>query len=167
MLQESMDAYQALSDGEFTFGDVASVAGVGMAALGAFLDPAGALVGAALGPLLDWVANNVSFVKEPLDMLLGDPPEISAYAQGWAQTAAGLGALCQEHLGTVQQNIGQWTGLGAEAFLKVQDNLAKAFEASARMADIMSKAVQGAGMIVGVLRELVWGMVKELSLIHI
>lgn len=162
MLQESIQAYQALSDGNFSLDDVTSVAGVGMAALGAFLDPAGALVGAALGPLLDWVAANVSFVKEPLDLLLGDPPEIMQYSQAWRAAAQQLGQAAQQHVTDVRQNLQHWTGKGYEAFIQVQMNINNTLTASAKMCQTMGTVVQVAGTIVGALRELVWGMVKDL-----
>lgn len=162
MLQESMDAYTALSDGQFGFDDVTSVAGVGLAALGAFLDPAGALVGAALGPLLDWVAANVSFVKEPLDLLLGEPPAIMAYSQAWATAAQQLGQAAQQQIDDLNQNLTQWTGPGYEAFVKVQVNVNKACTSSAQLCQTMSTVVQVAGTIVGAMRELIWGVVKEL-----
>lgn len=162
MLQESMDAHAALSDGRFGFGDVAAVGGLGMAALGAFLDPAGALVGAALGPLLDWVAANVSFVKEPLDLLLGAPDEIMAYSQAWTQTATQLAEAAQQHASAVQSDITQWTGAAFETFVQVQMNLYNTVLSSANIAKAMAGAVQVAGTIVSVLRELIWGMVKEL-----
>ncbi|WP_022911058.1 hypothetical protein [Aestuariimicrobium kwangyangense] len=162
MLQESMDAYSALSDGQFGIDDATSVAGLGMSALGAFLDPAGALVGAILGPLLDWVAANVSFVKEPLDLLLGDPGEVMQYSQRWQAAAQQLTLASQQQVQDVQNNLQHWSGQAYEAFIKVQVNVNKAFTSSAQLCQSMGNAVQVAGTIVGVLRELVWGLVKEL-----
>src|SRR5699024_5824287 len=110
MIKETADAVTELTDGDFSFGDVTSVADVGLAALGAFMDPAGALVGAVLGPLLDWVAANVSFVKEPLDLLLGDPPEIMAYGNAWTDTAKQLTDQGNRHVEMVRGELAQWTG---------------------------------------------------------
>ncbi|GAB3697315.1 hypothetical protein [Mariniluteicoccus flavus] len=162
MLQESMEAAQALGDGELGLDDATSVAGLGMAALGAFLDPAGALVGAALGPLLDWVANNVSFVKEPLDLLLGDPPEIMTYAAGWEAASQQLAAQATRHAQLVASEIPVWRGPGRDAYVKVQQNVGQTLQSSARLAQTMGTAVKVAGGIVAVLRELVWGLIKEL-----
>ncbi|GAB3622113.1 hypothetical protein GCM10027418_01950 [Mariniluteicoccus endophyticus] len=162
MIQESMEAAQALGDGELGLDDATSVVGLGMAALNAFLDPAGALVGAALGPLLDWVAANVSFVKEPLDLLLGDPPEIMGYAGTWGQASQHLAQIAQQHSSAVAEQIPGWTGGARDAYLQVQANVSRALVASAKLAQTMAQAVQVAGTIVAVLRELIWGMVKDL-----
>ena len=162
MIKETMAAVTELSDGDFSFGDVTSVVDVGLSALGAFMDPAGALVGAVLGPLLDWVAANVSFVKEPLDLLLGDPPEIMDYGNAWTDAAKQLTEQGNRHVEMVRGELSQWTGPGHDAYLATSRNVNQTFQRTAQLAERMGQAVRFAGTVVGVLREVVWGMVKEL-----
>lgn len=162
MYTEVKGAYESLSDGEFSFGDVTGVVDVGLAALGAFMDPAGALVGAVLGPLLDWVAANVSFVKEPLDLLLGDPPEIMDYGNTWTDTAKELVEQGNQHVQMIQSELAGWTGPARDAYMEASRSLNQSFQKSAQLAEGMGKAVRFAGTVVGILREAVWGLVKEL-----
>lgn len=161
MFQEVKAARDSLADGQFNIGDVTSVGGVGMSALSAFLDPAGALVGAALGPLLDWVVNNVDFLKRPLDALLGDPEAINQHSHQWNIAAQQLGDAAQQQFDDVKANLQQWTGPAYDAFIRVQVELNGALVNAATMCQTMGKAVVAAGVVVAVLRELIWGLVKE------
>lgn len=162
MYKEVTGAYESLSDGQFTFGDVSGVADVGLAALGAFMDPAGALVGAVLGPLLDWVAANVSFVKEPLDLLLGDPPEIMAYGDAWTKASTELVQQGNQHYSMIQSELAHWTGPARDTYMEVSRGLNQTFQKSSEFAERMGQAVRFAGTVVGILREAVWGLIKEL-----
>lgn len=162
MYTEIKGAYESLSDGDFSMGDVTGVADVGLAALGAFMDPAGALVGAVLGPLLDWVAANVSFVKEPLDLLLGDPPTIMEYGDGWTRAATELVGQGNRHVEMITGQLSGWTGPAREAYMQSSQLLNESFQKSSQLAEGMGKAVRFAGTVVGILREAVWGVVKEL-----
>ncbi|MFX4271572.1 hypothetical protein ACQBAR_13310 [Propionibacteriaceae bacterium Y1685] len=161
MFKAISDAKNAWSDGNFSFDDVASGVDIGMEALSAFMDPAGALVGAVLGPLLDWVANNVSFIKEPLDLLAGDAAEVKAYSKQWLEFSRTFAEQGNAHVEAVRGDMTSWSGPAQEKYMAASKELNEQFIQSSKGAKSFSSVVQIVGVVVGEVRSFVWGIVKE------
>ncbi|PFG66106.1 hypothetical protein B0O41_0885 [Propionibacteriaceae bacterium ES.041] len=152
-------ASQHWADGEASIGDVTAVADIGLGILSVALDPLNALIGAAVGSLMDILVKNVSWLKEPVDFLLGNPDAIYAHAQKWQTISDDLVGVANQHAGTAGDLPG-WQGRASEAYTQVMqgvnDNYRSASAAAAKMADWVSTA----GMVVGIFRETIWNLIK-------
>jgi len=96
-------------------GDPATIAikaaSAGIDVLGVVVDPFGGLASAGVG----WLIEHVSFLREPLDALAGDPRAITAEAAAWAGVATRLSSAATvnaEGLRTVRG----WDGAAADAY---------------------------------------------------
>lgn len=155
-----IDAAGSLSDGEFTLEDITGPVGVGLEVLAVGLNPVAGVVGAALGPLMDWLVANVSFLKEPLDALLGDPPGIRSNGDRWGEIKTALTGI-GEDIAAAKGDMPSWTGPGAEAYKPTMDDLEVLFTRAASAAGNFSGLCVAAGAIVGVVREVIWGAIKD------
>ncbi|MET1072036.1 MAG: hypothetical protein ABWY11_05260, partial [Umezawaea sp.] len=122
-------------------GNTASIAafGVGLAfdVVGAVLNPLGALLGAGVG----WLIDHLYFLREPLDLLMGDNIAVRGETEKISGDAEKYASLATAHLDAVKK-LESWTGATADAFKKsmaqVGDELAAIGLAIKGSADIMA-----------------------------
>ncbi|MFP5069162.1 hypothetical protein ACLFMI_05800 [Pseudonocardia nantongensis] len=97
--------------------DAAGIAAAGTAAgldaLGAVADPLGAFAEAGLG----WAMEHVSWLREPLDQLCGDPGEIEGRARAWQALARSLTERATELDESVRRAAQGWSGAAADGYL--------------------------------------------------
>lgn len=161
----SVAAFQAavseLEDGKFDFGDVTAPAAAGLSVLAAVADPAGWLVGLALGPLLDFLMANCALLREPMDFLVGDVGQIMGHAQKWMVLSASIVGVGNVHAATVN-DLASWDSPATEHYLQIQRALNEAFAQSAEAAAQVSASIEVAGQVCAGVREFIWGMIKDL-----
>lgn len=152
-------ATQHWTDGEMTIGDLTAVGDIGLGVLAVALDPLNALIGAAVGSLMDILVKNVSWLKEPVDFLLGNPDAIFAHAQKWQQVSDNLVTVANRHAGTAGDLPG-WSGPASNAYTEVLRGVNESYRSAAGAASKMADWVSTAGMVVGIFRETIWGLIK-------
>lgn len=153
-------AVKSWSDGEFTIGDITAPANIALGILSTALDPLKALIGAAVGTLLDYLVAHVSWLKEPVDFLLGNPDAIFEHAQKWQELSTALVAAGNAHAATATQ-LPSWTGPASDGYTQVLKNVNKNFKAGSAAAAKMADWVSVVGTGVAMFRDLIWGMVKD------
>lgn len=154
------NAVKHWTDGEFTIGDVTAPADIAIGVLSAVLDPLNALIGAAVGSLMDFLVSNVSWLKEPVDLLLGNPDAIFQHAQKWQKISTDLVEVANTHAETAHQ-LPSWEGPASDAYTEVLKNMNENFKAGSGAAARMADWVTAAGTGVAMFRDLIWGLVKQ------
>jgi hypothetical protein len=85
--------------------------------------PLGTLLTAGVG----WLLEHVSFLREPLDALLGNPDEINANIDQLKSSAAEMRTIAQEHRQDLTA-VAEWNGEGADAYRNSLDQMADELE---------------------------------------
>ena len=121
------------------------------------MDPLGSLSAAGVG----WAIEHVSFLREPLDAMLGDPPVIEARAQAWHLFSRELGAQADEFEATVARETAGWVGEAADAYRVAAGRLRDALASTAADADRVAGTVLDSAAMVGTVRSLVRDMIAD------
>jgi hypothetical protein len=81
--------------------------------LGDALDPFGAAIGCAVG----WVVEHVSFLREAVDDLAGDPASIEAASTTWGNVSTALGQAGTDYSAALSKlTADDWEGAAADAY---------------------------------------------------
>lgn len=152
----------AFSGGEFDLTridptqEAAALTGAGLSALGVVWDPLRALAEVGLG----WLIEHVSFLREPLDQLAGNPSEIKAHAHTWHNIGAELTRIAGEH----DARLGQlqcWQGVAADAYRAAALRRQDALLGTATSAEELAKKIMGNGTAVASVRSVVRDVIVE------
>jgi uncharacterized protein YukE len=120
------------------------------------VDPLAGLLSAGVG----WLIEHIAFLREPLDMLLGDPDEIQANVAALKSYAAEVNELAEEHR---QRMAGsQWTGQAADAYHDSMDQLGAELNSLSRTVEGTATVVAVSGTLVTTLRSIVRDMIAAL-----
>jgi hypothetical protein len=128
-----------------------------MDALGFVTDPLGSLV--AWG--VSWLMEHVKPLREALDWLAGDPAQIAAYAETWRNVARAARQAAADLGDSVARDIKQWTGAAADAYRARASEHEGALNAASSAADAIGMIVEGAGLVVAMVRMLVRDLIAE------
>jgi len=126
--------------------------------VGFAVDPLGTLAASVVG----WIIENISWVREPFDKLMGDPPAVEAAANTWTNISERLNTVKEQHQNALTGLAG-WTGPAAESYkgqaAGLIDGLANASAAAASTAN----KIKWAGVLVTTTRALVRDLLAELA----
>jgi uncharacterized protein YukE len=159
------DSYAGLvgaitNDAESDGGRVADIAISGAGAVvdtvATLADPLNALVNAGVG----WLLQHVSFLREPLDMLLGHPDAINAQINTLKTAAAQVRAEAQRHADNVARLTG-WTGATADNYRQHMDQLTGELGALSHTLDGTATVVGVSGTLVMTIRGVVYGLISQ------
>jgi uncharacterized protein YukE len=118
---------------------------------GAVADPLGAVISAGVG----WLVNHISFIKEPIDKLLGDPQAIAQNTQALDQLAQQIDQLAQDHNDKTNQLQSSFSGQAADAMNATMDQMGGQLGALAQTVDGTSAVVAISGGLVSALHDIV------------
>jgi hypothetical protein len=147
---------------DFSGGDWAQagmdVATDGLDLLGAAMDPLGTLAGAGVGFLIE----HISFLREGLDKLAGNPQAVTAKAVTWQNIAKQLNETAETYEQSAG-NLGQsyTDGGGAAAYQATAKGYADSIRAAAGHAESASTAMQIAAALVGTERGLIRDLISS------
>jgi len=136
----------------------ATLAGAGMVVdvVSSVGDPLGAILSAGIG----WLLEHVSFLREPLDALLGNPDEINANVDQLKSAALEMKLVAREHREDVSTMDG-WSGEASEAFRANMDQMAAEYEALGSTMDGTAAIYALSGALVCELRALVFETIAD------
>jgi len=155
LLSDLADIAGAASQGSAAIG--AGIDAAAISALGFIDDPLGELLGAGLG----WLLEHVSFLREPLDALAGDPAEIVASGKTWAAISTELASIA-ERRESGAAGLHSWQGESAIAYRRRTSALSTpAVRAGARAADVLSRQTLVAGAMIGTVRSTIRDLVAD------
>ncbi|GAA1264760.1 hypothetical protein [Saccharothrix xinjiangensis] len=129
--------------------------------LGFIANPLGTLGGAGIG----WLIEHVSFLKEPLDDLAGDPGAINVVAATWGEVAKACVEVGNDYAQIATSQTSTWTGASGDGYRKAAATLADQIKALEGTADAVATGVRFTGMLVaavrGVIRDIIADVVAE------
>jgi transglycosylase-like protein with SLT domain len=120
-------------------------------------DPLGAISSAGFG----WLLQHVSFLREPFDVLLGDPNSITASASGWAGAASQLATTAASYETACVRDTGNWTGSAGEAYRTAGARQARGVDSMGQVSKAVSEAIRGAGQALAEIRKAVLDIINQ------
>lgn len=133
-----------------------AAAGAGLDTLGFIDDPFRALVGSAVG----WLIEHVSFLHEPLDALAGDPTQIIAHAQTWHNVSKELAAVAADYRHQTA-DLSAWEGLAGDTYRAAAGGYTGALDTGSAGAEMLSGLVLTTGAVVGTVRALIRDIIAD------
>ncbi|MFD5831722.1 hypothetical protein ACFWGZ_40190, partial [Lentzea sp. NPDC060358] len=161
-----IEAYGSLIDGiskdaesetekalDITFNAIGAASATVMLAI----DPLGSIIGAGVG----WLIEHVSFLRDALNQVMGNPEEIQANVEANKARAVELRQLAQDHKSGLATFDG-WTGQSSERFKTSMDGMYQELDELASAVETKAKIVAIMGMLVTVLRDIVRDLIAQL-----
>ncbi|MEV6236258.1 hypothetical protein [Lentzea sp. NPDC051838] len=161
-----IEAYGSLIDGigkdaesetekalDITFNAIGAASATVMLAI----DPLGSIIGAGVG----WLIEHVSFLRDALNQLMGNPEEIQANVEATKKQAADLRVLAEDHKNGLATFDG-WTGESSERYKASMDGMYQELDELANAVETKAKIVAIMGMLVTVLRDIVRDLIAQL-----
>jgi uncharacterized protein YukE len=122
------------------------------------LDPLAKLTSAGLG----WLIEHISFLKEPLDQVAGDPAEIKKLADELHKIGETLRNAAKDLDATLTTQIANWKGEGYDAFKKEVDTRRGQIEDSGHSVDIAGYVVETTMALVTAVRSLLRDLITTI-----
>ncbi|WIM93997.1 hypothetical protein ACTOB_005997 [Actinoplanes oblitus] len=137
----------------------AALGGVGgsLDALAVAVDPFGSLFAWGVG----WLMEHVQPLKDALDWLAGRPGEIAAHAATWRNVSAAATQTHQQYAAAIRTQVAGWDGASGDAYRAHAAEHLAAIEGIATATNAISYAVEGAGLLVGMVREIVRDLIAQ------
>ena len=132
--------------------------GFALDVLGDIGDPLGAVINCAVG----WIVDHVSFLREPVDWLAGNPDSIEAATTTWAQVSTGMNKDATT-FGTLLSALSAdtWSGDAADAYRKKAADWADALGHGGTMAELESALIAATGGLCAGFRGLIFNAISE------
>jgi PPE-repeat protein len=141
---EDLDAFAVAMDG----------VSVGLDMLSFAMNPLGELVKAGVG----WLLENVDFIREPLDLLTGNPDLVMQAAQTWNNIAAELEAVAGDYEGALSSTSG-WEGDAAIAYRRLAMEYTSGLHDVAAQAKESARWITTGGMVVATARAIIFDII--------
>ncbi|HEX7657931.1 MAG TPA: hypothetical protein VF444_00520 [Pseudonocardiaceae bacterium] len=119
------------------------------------IDPFAKLISAGLG----WLIEHISFLKAPLDQLLGNPQGVQALAEALHKTAEHLRNAASDMGDSLKKTITQWTGVTADTFQKSATDLQGQIDNTGHAVDVAGYLMDTTGAVIAAVRNLVRDMI--------
>jgi prefoldin subunit 5 len=138
-------------------GSAMGITNVALDVIGVAGDPLGAITSAGVG----WVLNAIKFLREPFDILMGNPSAITGSAQSWLTTAQSLSNTAQVYRQAATTQTTSWTGTAADGYRTTNNNQADGLQALAQASQAVSSAMKTAGQAVAQARQVVMNLISQ------
>ncbi|WP_409186397.1 hypothetical protein F9C11_20055 [Amycolatopsis sp. VS8301801F10] len=129
----------------------------GLDLLGAAMDPLGTLASAGVG----WLIEHISFLKEGLDQLAGNPEAVTAKAVTWSNISKQLNECADQYEQASAKVAPDFQGQGGEAYQKAAKGYADTLRGAAGHASSASTGMNVAAALVGTERGLIRDMISS------
>lgn len=155
-----VDTLTGESEGEGVDVIDAAIGGAGMVVdlVGSAANPLAAVFSAGVG----WLLEHISFIREPLDALLGNPDEINANTHQLKSAALEMKMIADEHRQDVEAMGASWSGASNEAFRANQEQMAAQYEALGKTMDGTAAIYALSGALVCELRAMIFDWIADL-----
>jgi hypothetical protein len=121
------------------------------------IDPLGSLVSWGVS----WLMEHVKPLKEALDWLAGNPDQISAHAATWQNVAKFTLDARQQYSDAISAETARWLGASGDAYHEHAGLHLSVMEGISKAAHGISYAVEGAGLLVGLVRGIVRDLIAQ------
>src|SRR3981189_2016962 len=157
LLESAHDLKSAIETGDWASVAMGSV-GTALDALSMAMDPFGAALAAGVG----WLIEHCGPLKEALDALAGDPDQIKANSETWANVAKELGSVGEDLTSMVSNDLVSWTGVAADGYRERASDTVALLGSAKEGSEGASSGVKTAGEVVAAVRSLVRDIIAEL-----
>ncbi|MFD7921399.1 hypothetical protein ACFV3R_19490 [Streptomyces sp. NPDC059740] len=152
-VRSAQDGDRAAAAAEIGIGVVSSVLDV----VSVGLDPLGKLTAAGLG----WLIEHVAFLREPLDMLAGDPKAVAAIAESLHEYAQDLRNTAEEMTASARAHTASWEGAAADGCRESVDGHAQRIAAAGKAVDTTGYVVETTMAVITAVRALIRDMITS------
>lgn len=137
----------------------ATLGGVGgsLNALAVAVDPLGTLFAWGVG----WLMEHVQPLRDALDWLAGKPDEIAAHAATWRNVSAAAMETHQRYASAIRTQTAGWQGASGDAYRTHAARQLAAIDGIATATNAISYAIEGAGLLVALVREIVRDLIAQ------
>ncbi|GAA1643102.1 WXG100 family type VII secretion target [Actinoplanes couchii] len=104
---------------------------------------------------------HVKPLRDALDWLAGKPDEIAAHAATWRNVSASASEAHQQYAAAIQMQTAEWLGASGDAYRAHAGEQLAAVDGIATVTNAISYAVEGAGLLVGLVREIVRDLIAQ------
>jgi uncharacterized protein YukE len=111
---------------------------------------------------VSWLVEHLQPLRDALDRLAGDPPQIEACAQTWRNVSRAVDVTATDLRDRSRDNTETWHGAAADAYRSHAGALAQAVTDTAQTAGLIGTVVSIAGRLVVAVRELVRDLTAQL-----
>ncbi|MBP2321109.1 uncharacterized protein YukE [Kibdelosporangium banguiense] len=156
LLHDVKGTVAAIEQGDWlsAAGGIASTA---LDVIGISGDPLGAISSAGFS----WAVEHISFLREPFDILLGNPESIKTTAATWTAAGTQMAATAAQYRETSVSQTTQWQGAAANGYRSTSATHADSLEAFARASTGLSAAITGVGQLVAEVRKMVMDLISQ------
>jgi hypothetical protein len=132
-------------------------AGVSLEALSLTIDPLGTVASWGVA----WLMEHAQPLREALDELAGDADQVAAHAATWHNVAASTEAAVEDYATRLRAETAGWTGDTAVAYQAHAAEHLTVLDGIAASAGGIASAVEGAGLLVAAVREIVRDLIAN------
>jgi RHS repeat-associated protein len=157
LMESAADLKTAIQSGDWASVAMGSV-GTALDALSMAMDPFGAILAAGVG----WLMEHVGPLKEALNALAGNPDQIQANSETWANIAKELGSVGEDLVSMANNDTSSWTGQAGDAYRQRAADTAALIGTAKEGSEGASSGVKTAGEVVAAVRSLVRDIIAEL-----
>jgi WXG100 family type VII secretion target len=147
MVQSITDDSQ--SEGEHVLDVAINTTGTLLDTAAFVVDPFAGLITAGVG----WLIEHISFLKEPLDALAGNPDDINRVIDNYKTAALEMHQVADDHESSLTGTQSTWTGEASDAYHASMDKLTGELRSMAAAMDGTAAIVGVSGTLVLMLRD--------------
>jgi hypothetical protein len=156
LVESAAQVSSGIQDNSWVDGTLGGVGG-SLDILGLAIDPLGSLVSWGVS----WLMEHVRPLKEALDWLAGNPDAIAAHATTWQNVSKFTADAQAEYMDAFSREIADWKGGSGDAYRQHAGAAAQVMQGISSAAGGISYAVEGAGLLVGLVRGIVRDLIAQ------
>jgi hypothetical protein len=156
LVEDATAITDGIRDNSWVDGTLGGV-GASLDMLSLAVDPLGTLVSWGVA----WLMEHVQPLKDALDWLAGNADEVAAHAATWSNVAAFTDQARQQYADRLRAEVSGWFGASGDAYREHAAQQMQVLEGLATAARGISYAVEGAGLLVALVRGIVRDLIAE------
>ncbi|MEU8611198.1 hypothetical protein AB0C29_24755 [Actinoplanes sp. NPDC048791] len=156
LVEDAAAITDGIRDNSWVDGTLGGV-GASLDMLSLAVDPLGTLVSWGVA----WLMEHVQPLKDALDWLAGNADEVAAHAATWSNVAAFTDEARQQYADRLRTEVSGWFGASGDAYRAHAGMQLQVLEGLATAAQGISYAVEGAGLLVALVRGIVRDLIAE------
>lgn len=156
LLSDIRSTANAIDNGDWMSAGL-GVTKVAMDVIGVTGDPLGAISSAGVG----WVLGAVQFLREPFDVLQGDPGAITSSSSSWGGSSGNLSSTADQYRQASTDQTRSWLGTAADGYRTASANQADGLSALSEASRAVSSAMQQGGQALAQARKIVMDLISD------
>jgi hypothetical protein len=156
LIEDAAQVSTGIQNDSWVDGTLGTVGG-SLDVLGMVIDPLGSLV--AWG--VSWLMEHVKPLKEALDWLAGNPDAIAAHAATWQNVSKFTADAREQYSDAIAYETASWQGDSGDAYRQHAGIQLSVMQGISTAAHGISYAVEGAGLLVGLVRGIVRDLIAQ------